>query len=61
METRLAINVKEMAQMLNISIPVAYALTERADFPCIRVSEKRKIIPLSALEVWLSAQAGKSV
>ena len=58
METRLAINVKEMADMLNISIPTAYQLTERDDFPCVRVSEKRKIIPLKGLQTWLDKQAG---
>jgi len=55
---KLAINVKEMAEMLNISIPTAYQLTERADFPCVRVSEKRKIIPLNSLQTWLDKQAG---
>lgn len=53
-----AINVQEMAAMLGISLPRAYDLTKRAGFPAVRVSERRIIIPVEALNRWLNDQAG---
>lgn len=53
-ENKVAINVKEMAAMLGISVPRAYDLTKRAGFPAIRVSERRIIIPTEALNRWLN-------
>ena len=40
--------------MLGISEPRAYDLTKREGFPAIRVSERRIIIPVDALNRWLS-------
>lgn len=51
---KMAINVKELAKMLGISEPRAYDLTKREGFPAIRVSERRIIIPVDALNRWLS-------
>lgn len=33
METKLTLTVKEMAALLQVSLPTAYQMTERADFP----------------------------
>ena len=53
---KLTITVKELAKLMNISLPTAYSLTERAGFPLIRVGRK-KLIPLAALQEWLNTQA----
>lgn len=55
--SKLTVNPKEMAKMLGISIPAAYDLTRREGFPAIRVSEKRIVIPVEALNKWLSDPA----
>ncbi len=52
-ENKAAINVKELAAMLGISVPRAYDLTKRDGFPAIRISERRIIIPVEALMQWL--------
>ncbi len=52
-ENKAAINVPELAAMLGISVPRAYDLTRREGFPAIRVSERRIIIPVEALNRWL--------
>ena len=54
--SKVALTVKELADHLGISMPTAYALTERSGFPVIRVGRK-KIIPLSELERWISNEA----
>lgn len=54
---KVTVNVREMAKMLGISVPRAYDLTKRKGFPAIRVSERRIIIPVEALNRWL-AEAG---
>lgn len=56
-ENKAAINVHELAVMLGISVPNAYALTRREGFPAIRVSERRIIIPTEALSRWLNDPA----
>jgi len=54
-----AYNVRDIATMLGISLPNAYMLAARADFPAIRVSERRIIIPIAAFDNWLAGQTGK--
>jgi len=49
--------VKEMAKAVGVSEPTAYQLTEREDFPCLRVGRK-KLIPVDGLRNWLAAQTG---
>ncbi len=53
---KLAYTVKEMAGTLGISIPKAYELTERADFPVLFVGRK-KLIPIEAFEQWVQRTA----
>lgn len=50
---KMALSVDEMAQALGISRTVAYDLVKRADFPSVRLSEKRIVIPVDALREWL--------
>jgi excisionase family DNA binding protein len=58
----MVMTVKEMAQSLGVSLPTAYALTERKGFPVVRIGS-RKMIPVADLNLWLSKEAagGKAV
>lgn len=58
MEKKIAVTVRDLADMLQISMPTAYAMTERDGFPVVHVGRK-KIIPLADLEKWLSEEAQK--
>ena len=51
--------VREMAGVMRISMPTAYDLTNRADFPVIRLG-KKKLIPTEAFKVWLENQTSQS-
>lgn len=59
--TKLVLDVKELADVLGISKPVAYELIRKDGFPAIRVSERRIVIPVEGLRKWLEAQAGESI
>lgn len=50
--------VREMADILGISLPTAYELCNREDFPAIRVTPRRIIIPVDGLQRWLEEQSG---
>ena len=52
--------VAEMGERLGISRPMAYDLVNRADFPAIRIGERRILVPVEAFEKWLEAQIRKS-
>lgn len=60
--TKLTISPKELAKMLGVNTQTAYSLTKQKGFPAIRVSERRIIIPIDALNRWLNetAEAPKS-
>lgn len=53
-----AIDVDELAEALGISKPTAYELCSRKDFPAIRVTPRRIIIPVDGLQRWLEEQSG---
>lgn len=48
---------KQAAQYLGISEPLIYQLCRRKDFPAVRLSARRIVIPTSSLDTWLSQQA----
>ena len=50
---RITLTVREMAQSLGICRSKAYALTQRADFPTVRLG-KKVVIPVAALQEWLA-------
>lgn len=50
--------VKEFADMLKISMPTAYAMTEEPGFPLIRIGRKKLIIA-SGVEQWLAERRRK--
>ena len=54
---KLVINVDELAEVLGISRPRAYDLVHTEGFPAVRVSERRFVVPVKALEAWLEKQA----
>lgn len=47
---------KQAAQYLGISEPLIYQLCRRKDFPAVRLSARRIVIPTSSLDTWLSQQ-----
>lgn len=51
-------SVQEVADILGISKPTAYELCNREDFPAIRVTPRRIIIPVDGLQRWLEEQSG---
>lgn len=58
LNNKTAFSVDELANELGISRPIAYQLVKRSDFPAIRISERRIIVPCDALKRWLDAQTG---
>ena len=55
---KITINIQELAKHLNVGRNTAYNLTRRTGFPCVMIG-KRKIIPLKALNEWLTEEAKK--
>lgn len=53
------LTVKELKDYLKIGQNTAYRLTKRADFPAVRISPRRIVIPLAGLEKWLENQHGE--
>ena len=56
-DKKITVSVEEMAEMLGISRSVAYQIIKEKDFPVVRVSERRLIIPVKSLEKWLETRA----
>ena len=51
---KLTISVAELAKQLGISKPTAYDLVSKEGFPSIRISKRRILIPIQALNEWFS-------
>ena len=49
-------SVRELAERMGISLPMAYDLTRRADFPSSRVGA-RLLIPVEAFHTWLTKES----
>lgn len=54
---KLALNSKEAAAALGVSLPTFYDLSNRSDFPVIRVG-RRVLVPVDGLRRWLDEQSG---
>lgn len=52
-----SLTVPEMAKTLRIGLNRAYELVKTPGFPAIRISARRIIIPIAALERWLAENA----
>lgn len=57
--TKDVLSVPEVATYLGVSRPLAYELVHRADFPAVKIGERRIVVPVSALESWLTQQASE--
>ncbi|HHY08680.1 MAG TPA: helix-turn-helix domain-containing protein [Corynebacteriales bacterium] len=57
--TKRLLSVREAAgpNWLNCNPKTVYRLARRADFPALRVGEKRIMIPVELLEKWIQRQA----
>lgn len=56
-KTKLAISVDEMAVLLDISRPSAFALAHSENFPAFRVG-RRLLINRAGLQAWIDEQRG---
>lgn len=50
-------SVQEVANALGISRTTAYEVVNRADFPSIRVSPRRIVVPVSEFQKWVEKEA----
>lgn len=55
---KLAYNSKEAAAALGLCLPTFYELTQRADFPVVRVG-RRVLVPVDGLRAWLEKETAK--
>lgn len=55
---RTTLTVREVSEYLGISLIKAYDLTEREDFPLIRLG-RRKIIPYDQFICWIEEECAK--
>lgn len=51
------LSVQELASCLGVSLPVAYELVKRPDFPSLRIGA-RILVPVEGLRAWLNRQTG---
>ena len=51
---KLVYSVDEVAEILGVCRPTAYQLAKRDDFPSVRLSQRRIVIPADALREWLN-------
>ena len=59
MKEKLVYTVPEVAKLLGVNVITAYELARRSDFPAIRVSPRRIVIPKQAFHKWLEEAAQK--
>lgn len=55
-ELPLVLNVKDVADILGISLTATYRLFDREDFPTIRTGMRRKLVSRDAFFDWLKQQ-----
>lgn len=54
---KLAVSVSEAAKLISVSKSTCYQMCEQGRLPAIRITEKRLIIPVKALQEWLDKQS----
>lgn len=52
---KMALSLKEAAEMMGVSLSTVRKLCAETDFPAIRVSPRRIVVPVDALKAWLNA------
>lgn len=55
---RLALNRREAAAALGVSLPVFDKLSFRDDFPVVRIG-RRVLVPIDGLREWLKRESGR--
>jgi len=55
---KIVYNAKDISAILDVSVPVAYSLLAREDFPTIKIGERRIVVPIDAFNKWLERQSG---
>lgn len=53
---KLCFNAREAAEALGVSLPTFYELSNRSDFPRVKVG-RRTLVPVDALRAWLAKEA----
>lgn len=53
----LALTAKHISKILGLSMPLVYQLLNRANFPSIRISEKRFVVPKEQFRRWLEEES----
>lgn len=53
----ITLNAKHIAKILDLSAPLVYHLLNRENFPSIRVSEKRWVVPKEQFRLWLEKES----
>lgn len=56
---QLTMTVRDMAKLMNISLPTAYELVKTKGFPVIYVGNKI-LIPIESFKVWLQKESQKN-
>lgn len=56
---KLTYTAKEVAGVLGVSLSTVWSLCRQPDFPAIRVSPRRIVIPVDGLKAWMERNAGK--
>ena len=60
-QEKLTYNAKEAAAAIGVSLSVVRQLCRRPDFPAVRISPRRIVIPADRLRRWLDDNAGKPI
>lgn len=55
------LDIRGVASYLHIGMNAAYDLAKKPGFPAVRITERRIIVPVQALDKWLAEQTGKAV
>lgn len=58
---KLTYTAKEVAGVLGVSLNTVRVLCRQPDFPAIRVSPRRIVIPVDGLKAWMERNAGNAV
>lgn len=53
------LEAQDIKEILGIALANAYKLMKRPDFPAIKVSARRYVVPEDAFRKWLDDQAAK--
>ena len=53
MQEKIVYSVEEMGKVLGIGKNKAYELCSRSDFPAVRITPRRIVVPVDGLKTWL--------